>query len=116
MNNSPEGLTAKYSATRPEAEILFKEHYKVLESSLLELRHLFRLNENLSDYRQHFDEMLNANEFEIALHALCDFLLERTTPNVRLGEINEINMLHEKMGLDDDCVAALRAKSGVTPE
>jgi hypothetical protein len=100
----------------PEAQILFKEHYKVLESSLLELRHLFLLNENLSDYRQHFDEVLNANEFEIALHALCDFLLEPTTPNVGLDEINKIDTLHEKMGLNDDCSAALRAKRGVIPE
>ena len=95
---------------------MFEERYKVLESSLLELRHLFSLNENLSDYRQHFDEVLNANEFEVALHALCDFLLEPTTPNVGLDEVNKIDTLHENMGLDDDCAAALRAKSGVTPE
>lgn len=88
----------------------------VLESSLLELRHLFLLNENLSGYRQHFDEVLNANEFEIALHALCDFLLDPTTPNIGLSEINKIDVLHEKMGLDDTCAAALRAKSGVPGE
>jgi hypothetical protein len=91
----------------------YRELYANMTARLLALRPLFSLNENLSNYREYFDELLEASEFEVALHALCNFLLDPTTPGIELQEIEKIEMIHKKMELKDGCAATLRAKSRV---
>ena len=83
------------------------EHYADLARRLVELRAL------VADDNKHlafFDEEIEANEFEIALHALCDFLLKANTPAMRPTEIEKIEALHERMELKDECAAGLRAR------
>jgi hypothetical protein len=57
-----------------------------------------------------FDEFLSANELGLALHVLCDFLLEPdalpTSPELRL----RLQLLHSRMEIIDDCVARLQEK------
>jgi hypothetical protein len=54
------------------------------------------------------DEFLDEHEFELALHVICDFLLDkkRGTPSELV--LQRIESLHSRMGLTDDCVARLR--------
>ncbi len=89
----------------------FAQHYAALRERLQELRPLFSLNEAQSSYLAYFDEELEANEFEIALHALCSFLLEPSTPGIERSEIEKIEILHRKMDLGDGCAISLYAKS-----
>ena len=57
-----------------------------------------------------FDEELQANEYELALHALCDCILATPAPRITDQEIEKIDLLHTKMELDDNCVDAIRRK------
>lgn len=88
----------------------YREHYAELTRRLQSLRPLFCTNESLSNPREYFDEMLGANEFEIALHALCYFLLEPTISGIGLTEIEKIEIAHRMMELDDGCASQIRAK------
>ena len=91
----------------------YREHYADLTKQLQSLRRLFSLNESLSSFRAYFDEELDANEFEIALSALCDFLLEPETPGIALAELERIDAAFRAMNLSDDRIAALQAKSQI---
>jgi hypothetical protein len=91
----------------------YREVYADMTARLLALRPLFSLNENLSKYREYFDDLLEASEFEVALHALCNFLSDPTTPGIGLSEIEKIELIHKKMELEDGCVPTLRTKSKV---
>ncbi len=62
--------------------------------------------------RKYFDENLAANEFEIALHALCDFAVEFHNARMNAGVILHIEELHRLMDLEDTCVSDLRSKYG----
>jgi hypothetical protein len=59
-----------------------------------------------------FDEFLDANELELALHVVCDFLLEPATPAASRQIRLEIERLHAKMEIIDNCAARLRIKAG----
>lgn len=89
----------------------YREQYAALTKQLQSLRPLFSLNESGSSFHVYFDEWLDANEFELALSALCDFLLEQTTPGITSAELEKIDAVFHAMDLNDDRVAALRAKS-----
>jgi hypothetical protein len=91
----------------------YREHYAALTKQLRSLRPLFSLNESDSSLRAYFDESLEANEFEIALSALCDFLLQPTTPGIESAEVEKIDAAFRAMDLDDDRVAELRGKSQI---
>ena len=88
------------------------EHWADLRRSLLDLRPLLLLD---AATQCHFDEFLEANEFEVALHTLCDYLRERPAVNVGLGEIQKIEDLHLKMQLRDECSSELRARYRLDP-
>jgi hypothetical protein len=62
--------------------------------------------------RKYFVENLEAKEFEIALHALCDFALEFDNVRMSPSVIDQIEELHNLMGLEDSCVSDLRSKYG----
>ena len=59
---------------------------------------------------KYFEESLAANELEVALHALCDFLLEPRTPAVSCAALRQIESLHTLMEIEDDCIKKLSEK------
>ena len=87
-----------------------QEHYATLKSNLRELRPLFATNGEHGSVIGYFDDTLEANEFEIALHALCSCLQSVPTLRITDADIERIDLLHQKMELGDNCVAALRQK------
>jgi hypothetical protein len=89
----------------------WSEHYADLKQRLFELRPLVRENQKTLEY---FDELVEANEFEVALHALCDSVLKGNTPAPATGEIDRIEALHERMELKDNCVERLKAKTAIS--
>jgi len=91
----------------------YRNHYAELERRLQSLRSLFSVNENLTDYRDHFDEYLKANEFELALDRLCDFLSSPTTPGIAAKDIEKIDAAYRSMDIGEDRTSDLRAKSRI---
>lgn len=53
---------------------------------------------------------LDANLYEVALHVLCDHLIEHAPRSLTPEVIANIAELHSLMGLQDDCVSALNKK------
>ena len=82
------------------------EDWTRVYGALRELRRLISDRDRL----RYYDESLDANESEIALHALCHFLLQPGVPAVTNEELGEIERLHTLMDIDDDCVTKLRQK------
>src|SRR5262249_36647364 len=74
------------------------------------VRYLLERSLHPTAYLQLFDEYLEANELELALNVLCDFLLEPTAPAVTESELNELSLIHSMMELDDEDVELLRRK------
>ena len=58
---------------------------------------------------QLFDELMREHEFELALHVLCDYLLEPTTQPAAPTVVKLIEKLHASMQIVDNCVADLHA-------
>jgi hypothetical protein len=58
---------------------------------------------------QPFEEFMREHEFELALHVLCDYLLEPTTQPVAPTVVKLIEKLHASMQIVDNCVADLHA-------
>jgi hypothetical protein len=87
-----------------------EEQWAILGKELAGLRHLVASNASDTRTLEHFNEALLANEFEIALHALCDCLLAVPAPRISDDEIGTIDQLHTRMKLTDDCVDAIRRK------
>ena len=55
-----------------------------------------------------FDEFVREHEWGLALHIVCDYLLEPTTPSAPQGLIEQIESLHKTMEIQDSCVTELR--------
>jgi hypothetical protein len=85
-------------------------YYREINSRLRQMIGLFDDQPGGATYRDYFEETLDANELEIALHALCNFLLETTTRPVAESVVVQIGALHGAMGLEDECVSKLREK------
>lgn len=83
------------------------QHWRNVADGLQELNGLISNSERL----RYFEESLDANELGIALHALCDSLLEDNTSLVDDATINKIDSLHQLMAINDDCVKKLREKA-----
>jgi hypothetical protein len=83
------------------------EHYRSVSDKLLAFEALFDQSERGRNYRSHFREFLEANELELALHSVCDFLLEKGAAAVDAGTIDRIDSLHQQMSIHDDCAAKL---------
>lgn len=86
-------------------------HFRDVADRLRALRSVFSLGPAGLKYQGFFDEYLDVNELELALHAVCDFLLEPTTPNVDDEAIEQIQVLHRLMKLEDDCTRTLKEKA-----
>jgi hypothetical protein len=82
-----------------------EEHYRSVSAQLLTLETIFDDSERGKNYRNHFKEELEENE--VALHTVCDFLLERNSP-LDAEVLNRIDALHKQMQIHDDCVDKLR--------
>jgi hypothetical protein len=89
-----------------------KEHWASVRSDLLDLRHLFASNPGGNVSVDYFDKSLEANELEIALHALCDRVLTASTTRISDAEIEKVALLHVQMELADECVSSIRRKRG----
>ena len=63
------------------------------------------------ELNQLFDEFVRENEWELALHLVCDYLLEPTSQRAPMEVIQQIETLHEAMGIVDSCMADLRGKA-----
>ena len=59
--------------------------------------------------RNAFDEYLEANELELALHSACDALLEGSFDKPSADVLKKVEDLHKAMDLRDDCVERLLA-------
>ena len=59
-----------------------------------------------------FDEFIREHEWELALHVVCDYLLEPKTPSAPQELIEQIESLHRGMDIQDSCVTELRRKAG----
>jgi hypothetical protein len=58
---------------------------------------------------QLFDELMREHEFGLALHLLCDYLLEPTTQPAAPTIVKLVEKLHASMQIVDNCVANLHA-------
>jgi hypothetical protein len=86
------------------------EYYRDLASRLMALRVVFSTCTEDRRYVELFDEFLAVNELELALHQVCDFLNEPTTPDPSDAVLDQIRGLHATMELNDDCVEKLTTK------
>lgn len=85
-----------------------EEHYRSVSAQLLTLETIFDNSERGKGYRNYFRELLGANELEIALHAVCDFLIEQSVPPKDAQVLIRIDDLHKQMQIHDDCVDKLK--------
>jgi hypothetical protein len=85
---------------------------KELEGRLQDLRPVL-LTERDNSFLDLFDEFMQQREFELALHAVCDFILDPDSPPVSRAILDQIQRLHILMRIDDHCVEKLqRLNSG----
>jgi|SRR5580704_10173966 hypothetical protein len=61
-------------------------------------------------YLNLFDEFVREWEPDLALHCVCDYLLEPETVTLDGATIEEVCSIHLSMDLRDDCVERLRTK------
>jgi hypothetical protein len=64
------------------------------------------------DANQLFDDFVREHEWGLALHVVCDYLLEPKSQAAPTAVIQQVETLHEAMGIVDTCVADLRRKAG----
>jgi hypothetical protein len=58
-----------------------------------------------------FDDFVQHSEWELALHIVCDYLLEMRSLPAPPRVVEQINALHELMQIQDACVSELRARA-----
>lgn len=83
-----------------------------LANRLQDLRAILAGKPEATGYLKFFDEFLGEGEFGLALHAVCDYLLEPGVPPVDGPTIERIRSLHASMEMTDECVDQLNAKMG----
>jgi hypothetical protein len=81
------------------------EHWNVVSADLLLLRRLLSGDRKAEAI---FDEFVDHNELELALHTICDFLLENEQVAIKNSDFIVIETLHEQMQIRDGCVDAIR--------
>jgi hypothetical protein len=88
------------------------DRYRQLAAEVSELRPNIVGRENASGYLALFDEFVRECELGLALHAVCDYLLESGSPRPGPSVIERIDALHRSMKIQDDCVDRLRQRAG----
>ena len=86
-----------------------------LEAELRDLRTVFEPSAEGREALCVFDEYLSANEFGLALETLCDFLLDSDATAIPGSLLMQIQHLHTKMDVNDNCVRNLRQKASSGP-
>jgi len=82
---------------------------KELQSQLQALRSVL-LIEGGRSFLDLFDEFMEHREFGLALHAVCDFILDPDSPRVSKPILDQIQLLHAAMRIDDNCVEELQTR------
>ncbi len=85
-----------------EHQLLWDRLYERLSS----LKPAFSGNHS-EDRLDRFNEYLSANEFDLALHILCDYLIEHAPKSLNPRLVADISELHSMMELEDECGAML---------
>lgn len=88
--------------------------WRPLAAEIEGLRSLFPPSEQGAAAAKWFDEFLQENELDLALHAVCDFLLAPDAPPASPQIRSAIEGLHAKMEIVGDCVALLRHKAAAS--
>ena len=83
-----------------------KEAVTDLQAQLQALRPIL-LTRNHNSYLDPFDEFMEQREFGLALHAVCDFILEPDSLPLDRHTLQQIRTLHMVMQIDDHCVDEL---------
>ena len=84
-----------------------QSHYDRVSALLRELRAVLEDHAVFRSHREWFDEFLEANELELALHSACDALLENPFDKPSAEVLKKIEDLHKAMELRDNCVERL---------
>ena len=87
------------------------ERGQSLAKRLEELRHVLTGKAEASGYLRFFDDFLQEWEFALALHAVCDYLLEPEVPRAEDSTLERIRDLHISLELTDDCIDRLNSKA-----
>jgi hypothetical protein len=82
---------------------------KELQAQLQALRPVL-LTEHGHSFLDLFDEFMQQREFGLALHAVCDFILDPDSPRVSKSILDQIQRLHAAMRIDDRCVEELQTQ------
>jgi hypothetical protein len=88
-------------------ESMKKETAEVVRQRLATLRVVLETRQD-SAWLEQFDEFIREHEWELALHVVCDHLLESADHVVHPDVLDQIAALHEAMGTKDTCVTTLR--------
>ena len=80
-----------------------------VEAQLQALRPVLLTKRNHS-FLDFFDEFMQQREFGLALHAVCDCILEPDSPRVSRSILDQIQQLHAAMGIVDGCIEELQAQ------
>ena len=84
-------------------------HFDRVSALLRELRTALEDHPAFQSRREAFDESLEANELELALHPACDALLDSPHDRPSAEVLKKIEDAHNAMELRDDCVERLLA-------
>jgi hypothetical protein len=60
--------------------------------------------------REFFEQYLDENELELALHIVCEYILESPASMIGPSVLANIEEAHRAMDLQDDCVEKIRLK------
>jgi hypothetical protein len=80
---------------------------KEMVTQLQSLRPIL-LTEHGRGFLDLFDEFMREQEFESALHIVCDYILEPNSSAVSNSTIEQIRRLHTAMEIADSCVEKLQ--------
>jgi|SRR5208282_821629 len=108
MGRSPDKRPEKSMTKDAEDRQALRE---AMKAKLLPLRAVLPTGGDVK-WSEIFDEFVEQHEWELALHAVCDCLLEPKSHAAPAAVIRQIETLHEAMGIVDACVADLRRKVG----
>ena len=81
-----------------------------LEGQLQALRPLL-LTEHGKSLVELFDEFMQQHDFGLALHVVCDFILDSDSPPVSKSVLDQIRKLHVVMEIEDKCVEELQKRT-----
>lgn len=86
-----------------------EDTFKELRTQLQTLRSIVHTGGEGS-FRDLFDEFMREGEYGLALHVLCDSILEPDSPRISKLTLDSIQQLHVEMKIHDHCVKELRTK------